>query len=142
MKKRRRLGSLKMEYPVSKTRVCQIVRNPSGSAVVGLDEVQQCARACGSSWFEKGEMRFFGTRLDHRAFVDGRGGAFFVTSEKRPGSGTSEPRRFSVRHYANCSIDTVGDFQRFKTKAQALKAAKHFAEDSALHGTRKRKRRK
>lgn len=133
-KKRKTLRGYKPENPVSSTRACKVTGPAS------MFDVRKCAEACSSHWFDKGSMSFFGSRVGSGgdpAYADGRGGAYFVSSEKRPRS--NDPRRYSVRHYAGCSIDTVGEFQGYSTKAQATKAAKAAAAGGALSGRRRRK---
>lgn len=125
-KKRKRARTLRgvwAEFPVSSTKVCRINPDGPGNNRVRLADVKDCASKCSSHWFEPGSMRFFKTGLPETAYVDGLGGAYFITSEKGP----SGPRAFSVRHYAKCSINTIGEFQGYKTSAAATKAAKQLA---------------
>ncbi len=129
-RKARGLGRIDAKYPVSKTRSCKITPDGPGNNRVSMSQVEQCANMCSSHWFDKESMRFFGTRLDHVAYVDGKGAAYFVTSEKRPRS--TDPRAYSVRRYdGKCGIDTVGQFQGYKTKAAAKKAADAAASGGA-----------
>ena len=57
--------------------------NATAGSVVSMSDIRACAKACGSHWFEPGAMRFFDSVSLVRANADGRGGAFFVTTEKR-----------------------------------------------------------
>jgi hypothetical protein len=102
-----------------------------------MDAVKECAERCGSHWFEPGTMRFFKSRVGNQAFTDGRGGAYFVSSEQHSYRGQSDPRRYTVRYYdpGSCSIETIGKFQQYKTGAQATKVARKIAAKSK---TRKR----
>lgn len=98
-----------------------------------IDDVKRCAEHCGSHWFEPGTMRFFNSRLFDRIYRDGRGGAYFVTSEKGPNG----IRGYSVRHYSpeKCQINTIGKFQKYSSGAAAKAVAEKIAAKS-----RKRKR--
>lgn len=102
-----------------------------------IDDVKECARVCGSYWFEPDTMRFFKSRVGERIYPDGRGGAYFVSSEKGPHG----PRAYSVRYYdpAKCNIDTVGEFQGYRTSTQAHKAAQRRAARAG--GLSRRRRR-
>lgn len=127
--KKRTLRGVEMKYPVSSTRSCKIVGSP-GFARVNLSDVKQCARACSSHWFDADTLRFFKSRVDDTAYVDGKGGAYFVSSERYD---SSHPRLYSVNHYAKCSIDTVGQFQGYKTKLAATKAIKGLIGEKKFH---------
>lgn len=71
----------------------------------------------GGRWFEPGALRFFKSRIGDCII----GGRFFVSSEKDP----DEVRRYSIRAVADDgSIDTVGDFQGWRTAASAKSAAR------------------
>lgn len=104
-----------------------------------IHDVKECAQICKSHFFEKGAMRFFNSRVGETAYLDGRGGAYFVTSEKGP----NNRRAYSVRHYnpERCAIDTVGEFQAYRTLAQADGAAKRIAKSGSGLGRRRRRRR-
>jgi hypothetical protein len=107
-------------------------------AKIGIHDVKQCADTCKSHFFEPATMRFFSSRVADTAYQDGRGGAFFTTSEKGPNG----VRAYSVRHYdpERCGVDTVGKFQSYHSMAAAQTAAKRAASKGAL-GRRRRKRR-
>jgi hypothetical protein len=90
-----------------------------------MGDIKECARECGSHWFEKDTMRFFKSRVGDRAYADGRGGAYFVSSEKGPHG----PRKYTIRKYdpKKCSIETIGKFQQYRTGAVANRIAKNIA---------------
>jgi len=121
-------------------KVCKITGNvghgPKGSRV-GIDDVQQCASICKSHFFERDTMRFFNSRVGETAYLDGRGGAYFTTSEKGP----DNRRGYSVRHYDpdRCGVDTVGKFQSYHSMGAAQTAAKRMATKSGGLGRRKRR---
>jgi hypothetical protein len=74
-------------------------------------------------WFERGAMKFFGTKLPSYAHK-GLGGVYFVTSEQPPHGA----RAFSVRKLVGPGkIDTIGEFCSM-TKAKADLMARRLAE--------------
>jgi len=101
------------------------------TTLFSFKDLIEANRAAGGHWFGKDETRFFRTRLCGRPFP-GKGGSFFVTSEKYVSkfSGTSMPRKYSVRF---CTEDgQIGTaegtkFQQFGDRRTALYAAKMFA---------------
>jgi hypothetical protein len=99
-----------------------------------MRDVRECATICKSHWFDKDTMHSFKSRVGDKAYADGRGGAFFVSSEKGP----SGVRAFSVRHYdpKGCRINTVGEFQEYKTSLTATTAAKKLAKRGAWVNSR------
>ena len=103
---------------------------------IGIDDIKQCAQICKSHFFDADTMRFFNSRVGETAYQDGRGGAYFTTSEKGP----NNVRAYSVRHYdpARCGVETVGKFQAYKTAAQAQGAAQRAAKSGGLGRRRRR----
>jgi hypothetical protein len=87
------------------------------------------AKRCGSHYFDRGTMRFFASRLSPQLHPSEKDEdvTYFVTSEKFESSSGSGPRRYSVHRFKNCKIDTVGEFQRFRTGGAAHTAAKRLA---------------
>ncbi len=102
-----------------------------------MASIKECAKICYSHFFDADTLRFFSSRVAERAYNDGRGGAFFTTSEKGPNG----IRAYTVRHYdpTRCSIETVGKFQQYGTAKQADGAAKRIATAGGL-GRRRRRR--
>ena len=97
-----------------------------GFRAVDISDVKYCAtEICKSHWFDADSMRFFKSRVSSAAYADGKGGAYFVSGERGP----SGPRAYSVRHYdpQRCGIETIGEFQGYRTKRQAENAAKDLA---------------
>ena len=75
-------------------------------------------------WFSPGAMGFFRSRLSQTLHYGARS-IYFVSSEQGP----SGVRRFSVRRYdvESGSIDTVGDFQAYKSLSGAQARAERLA---------------
>lgn len=77
-------------------------------------------------FFSPGAMRFFNSRVCSDVFPT-KNGAYFITSEKFD---YKSPRLYTVRFFdLNDDIKTVGEFQGFETKAQAVS----FAIDCAYN---------
>lgn len=79
-------------------------------------------------FFERGTMRFFDSRIVEKLY-QGRGGRFFVTSER---FSPDSPRLYTVRRFRASGrksgrIDTVGGFQDYKTLREAKRAAERLA---------------
>jgi hypothetical protein len=91
--------------------------NPQTFTYRSMADVQRANKQVGGCWFGAGEKRFFGMRLESELI----GGCYFITSEKMPDS--NYPRLYSVwRADPDGSIDTVGEFQQYKTRAAAMQA--------------------
>lgn len=82
-----------------------------------MEDVKRNNKEAGRHWFSPDTMRFFLSKIESELI----GGKYFVTSEW---DGTTNPRLYSVRKYHPDShiIDTVGEFQGFKTRQDALYA--------------------
>lgn len=76
-------------------------------------------------FFSESTMRFFNSRIGETIY-EGKGGIFFVTSEKFD---WKSPRLFTVRQYIRetDSIETVSEFQQFKNRETAHNFAKRLA---------------
>jgi hypothetical protein len=89
-----------------------------------MDDVIAANRAIGNHWFEPSTMRFFKTRIESGAVAryddDGKPTrARFITSEKGPDG----VRKYSVREaQPDGTIDTVGEFQQYRTRDAARAA--------------------
>lgn len=93
--------------------------------IYSIRDAQRANERAGQSWFSAGSMRFFSTRLSEDVFANEKSGmSYFVTSERCRGN--NEPRLYSVRSisWATGQVDTVGEFQGYRTLAQAKTAAK------------------
>lgn len=90
-----------------------------------MSQIRACNRERGHHWFERGTMRFFNSRVG-RSVYQGPGGVYFVSSERYD---ETHPRTFSVRKFnpRDCSVGTVGDFQRFPFDHMAADEAKRLA---------------
>jgi hypothetical protein len=88
--------------------------------------IRETNKRAGGSWFSRGNMRAFGTRLPRRVF-EGPGGVFFVTSELPPHG----PRMYTVRqfHPDGGSVDTPGQgYCRYPNARMANARARTLAQ--------------
>ena len=96
-----------------------------------MASVRRHVSETGSHWFDRDTMRFFRSRVGLYAYQDAQYAdvVYFVSSERSPFGG----RRYSVRR-ANIetgTVETVGDFQAYTSRATADAAARHFATREA-----------
>jgi len=87
-----------------------------------LEQFKNYHEANGGKWFSPGAMKFFAARVE----TDLINGCYFITSEqfKCPGHATGK-RYFTIRKadMHSLSVETIGTFQQYTTKAAAIKAA-------------------
>ena len=83
-------------------------------------EVWQIKQAHCGSFFSPNNMCFFRSRTCEEVY----GNKYFITSERYVNGLQTEPRKYTVREYdaINDKINTIGDFQAYKTRAQAKRA--------------------
>lgn len=82
-------------------------------------------------FFSPKTLRFFHSRISERIFQDtaNKDAFYFVTSER---FSSETPRLFTIRKATlrGAKIDTVGDFQDYRTLGTALRHAKKLAEQT------------
>ena len=91
-----------------------------------MSEVRRANEDRGHYFFEPATLRFFRSRIGSTLY----GGRFFVTSEQHvsPMFG-ADPRRYTVREaMPDGSIDTVGDFQAYADRRQAIAEIRRLLE--------------
>lgn len=78
-------------------------------------------------FFDKASMRFFNSRLPQGGHANSES-VYFVTSEKFD---HNSPRLYTIRRMGLESgrVDTVGEFQGYKTSATAWKYALKFCKE-------------
>lgn len=91
-------------------------RPPERRKVSTLRQLAELNKKNGGCWFDKDAMSFFKTSFES-GIIRGR---YFITSEQ---GDPTWPRLFTIRSFdEEGSVETVGGFQRFKTKEEALAA--------------------
>lgn len=98
--------------------------------ILSMQEIEQIyGPGEGRHWFEASTMRFFKCRLASTGYQSADGSVYFVSSEQNSSPRFSYPRLYSVRRLTGPkgSIETVGEFQSFKTAGTANKYAKGYA---------------
>ena len=80
-----------------------------------MANVKRNNKTSGWLWFSPGAMRFFRSKIESKLLKQ----KYFVTSEQFE---DDSPRLFTIRVYDSKThqIDTVGDFQGYKTKDEAM----------------------
>jgi len=87
-----------------------------------LEEMVTANRAACQHWFDPDAIRFFSCRLSRRIIC----GRLFISSERftTPFTDESPPRRYTIRLATdNGEVRTVGEFQQYRSLAQAQDAA-------------------
>lgn len=83
--------------------------------ITTMAELKALNEKNGGCWFGRGEMRFFGTRIESEII----GKRYFITSEQPPHG----PRKYSVRSFDEAgNVNTFGEFYAYSCKADALEA--------------------
>lgn len=92
---------------------------PNHGGYLSVTQIKRHNNDIGHNFFTADTLLFFTSVV----YDDLIGGEFFITSEQD--RYLDLPKRFTIRQArADGTIRTVGDFQAYKTKAQALKEAK------------------
>lgn len=89
---------------------------------LSIGDIKAANERVGNHFFEKGTLNFFSSRILMDVFNAPDGIAYFVTSERGPNG----RRAYSLRSFSpeTGSVRTVGEFQGYATRAQAIGAAK------------------
>ena len=88
-----------------------------------IQQIKDANKAIGNHWFSPDTIRYF------RSIVRGPViGNMFVSSERYNGD---TERRYTIRECIDGRIETVGEFQQYASKRQALKAIGHEIERRA-----------
>ncbi len=84
-----------------------------------MADVKRKNKESGQFWFRPRTMRFFKSKIESRLIRE----RYFVTSERFD---DDVPRLYTIREYDNVThkIKTLGAFQQFKTKQDAIDAIK------------------
>lgn len=116
----RKAAAAVLEYAVREARRA---RPPQLGQCSTIAEVKALNERNGGCWFQPAEMRFFGTRIESGVIA----GQYFVSSEQPPHG----PRQYSVRSFdEKGSVDTVGEFCGYDTKAAAMAALREHIRDT------------
>lgn len=81
-------------------------------------------------WFTRSSMAFFNSRILWQTLTPIPFGFAFISSEKNDMPYMPEmPRLYSVRTFCDGQIDTIGQFQQYASRADAIRAMRSmFAE--------------
>ena len=86
-----------------------------------ITEIKEANKAIGHHWFSRDTMRFFNSRVESKVY----GGHFFITSEKYM---DDDRRTYTIRSCYNGHVDTVGEFQQYRTIEEARHAVKEIVK--------------
>lgn len=95
--------------------------------IVDIETVKKLSRG---HFFGIGAMRFFNSRIAQTAyFSESTECYYFVTSERFD---DKTPRHYTVRRLTpSGAVETVGEFQQYKTGRQAHKVARQLAREGS-----------
>lgn len=87
----------------------------------------------GYHWFKPDTRRFFGSRVASYGFCSPDGARVYFVSSEYTGFSSQRPRAYSVRvgDLETGKVDTIGEFNGYATRAQAVAAAKRAARGDA-----------
>lgn len=89
---------------------------------ISMDDIKRINERNGFKWFEKSNMRFFGTSLPKTGLHDPNTGCiFFVSRERKP----SVHFRVMCMNAVTGSMDGI-DYQKYATRAQATARMKNL----------------
>ena len=87
-----------------------------------IGEIKRTNKANDGHFFDKGAMSFFNSRIESGVLK----GKYFITSERME---LTDPKRFTLRVANNDgSIDTVGEFQQFRSTIEAKEYLKELVK--------------
>lgn len=87
-----------------------------------IQQIKDANKAIGNHWFDADTMRFFKCRVSGPVIAN-----MFISSER---FSDDTERRYTIRRCTNGEISDVGEFQQYRTKAQALAALRKIAQQS------------
>lgn len=93
-----------------------------------IQEIKSANEAAGRFFFSSDTMKFFRSRVLSSVF-EGKGGIFFLTSERFVGSTVIKPRYYTIRKFnpMNAEISTFGVFNELPL-SRALRLARIASE--------------
>ncbi len=111
-----------LQLYVSLCQTAEQQAHPRTFVYLDMADVRAANAKVGGHWFDRGALRFFNSKLESKLI----GGRFFVTSERME---LSYPKKYTVRRAEpNGDIETVGEFQGYHYRSDALQAARLAAK--------------
>lgn len=84
-----------------------------------VEAVRKANRTIGHHWFDPSSMRFFSSHINGADKLINK--RFFISSEQFD---SNSPRLYTIRVVLpNGEVDTYGEFQAYKSRSEAIKAA-------------------
>jgi len=108
---------------MSSFRVIQDVASEGKPGTVSITTLANINKEKGFHWFDKDSMNFFKSRFPKTGLTDGKGNAYFISSESL-GFAPSEGRGYSIRKMEmnTGKMDTIGGFNVFSSRSSAMSA--------------------
>lgn len=88
-----------------------------------IQQIKDANKSIGGHWFDPSTLRFFHSIIRGPVIAN-----MFISSERYD---TIGERRYTIRECIDGRIDTVGEFQQYTSKADALKAIGYEIERRA-----------
>jgi hypothetical protein len=119
----RKAAATVLEYALREVRRSRPAQKQMPQSIAELKALNEKNGGC---WFGRGEMRFFGTKIESGILR----GHYFISSEQPPHG----PRAYTVRSFNDeGDVETVGDFCSHHSKADAVEAlTEHLKEQTAV----------
>lgn len=97
------------------------------SCFTSMENIKYVNERAGYYFFSKDTLKFFNSKISEYIYANWKEDCYqfyFVTSEKGPDD--IDIRRYTVREFDSQTgkVNTVGEFQQYKTSAAAKRAAK------------------
>jgi hypothetical protein len=93
-----------------------------------IREIAEANERSGHHWFKAETLRYFGCRVSPTVY----GGRYFVSSEQDTYGAWNYQRRYTVRMAnENGTIETIGEFGQYRTRAQAVAASRQAVRQEA-----------
>lgn len=92
-----------------------------------ITQIKEHNKKAGFYFFEPATMRFFRSKVESKPLIEKEDKVFFITSEQfKPSNGPAELRMYTIREYnkATGDVTTVGEFNKYKTKQEAVRQAR------------------
>lgn len=117
----RKAAAAVLESYISAWRQAEAASKPQMFTYHTIADVKAANQAIGAHFFDRSSMKFFKSRIESGLI----GGKRFIMSEQGP----DNVRRYSIREaQPDGTIDTIGEFQQFRTREAARECIAHDSD--------------
>jgi hypothetical protein len=114
----RKAASSVLESYVALAHQADAAESPKTFTYLTMQDVIDANKSIGHHWFDRETLRFFNTRIESSLIA----GEYFITSERVD---DRDRRRYSLRRAKpDGTVETIGAFQAYASKSEALNAAR------------------